>query len=125
MRHRWAATLAALAVLAALAAAAAGIKIGEPAASALGTTTPAAQTLRALEHADVPPGVLDPVEVLAPPGTDPAQLARRLAALPGVRAATAPPGPAWHRDGTALISVQPAAEPSIPPGRRYPGRHPQ
>ena len=64
----------------------------------------------------MPAGVLDPVEVLVPAGTDPAQLARRLAALPGVRTATAPPGPAWHRDGTALVSVQPAAEPSTPQG---------
>jgi hypothetical protein len=37
--------------------------------------------------------VLDSVEVLAPAGTDPGQLARRLAALPGVRTATAPPRP--------------------------------
>ena len=116
VRRKWAATLAAVAVLAALGAAASGIKIGEPAASALATTTPAAQTLRALEHAGVPAGVLDPVEVLTPAGTDPAQLARRLAALPGVRTATAPPGPAWRRDGTALVSVQPAAEPSTPQG---------
>ena len=33
-----------------------------------------------------------------------------------MRTATAPPGPAWHRDGTALVSVQPAAEPSTPQG---------
>jgi RND superfamily putative drug exporter len=116
VRRKWAATLAAVAVLAALGAAASGIKIGEPAASALGTTTPAAQTLRTLEHASVPVGVLDPVEVLTPAGTDPAQLARRLSALPGVRTATAPPGPAWRRDGTALVSVQPEAEPSTPQG---------
>jgi len=93
-----------------------GQAIGEPAASALGTTTPAAQALRALEHAGVPAGVLDPVEILTPAGTDPAQLARRLSALPGVRTATAPPGPAWHRDGTTLVSVQPVAEPSTPQG---------
>ena len=116
MRRKWAATLAAVAVLAALGAAASGIKISEPAASALGTTTPAAQALRALEHAGVPPGVLDPVEVLAPVGTDPTQLARRLSQLPGVRAATAPSGPAWRRDGTALVSVQPTTEPSTPHG---------
>jgi RND superfamily putative drug exporter len=113
VRRKWAATLAAMAVLAALGAAASGIKVGEPAASALGTTAPAAQTLRALERPGVPAGVLDPVEVLAPVGTDPAHLARRLSALPGVRTAT---GPAWRRDGTALVSVQPTAEPSTPPG---------
>jgi RND superfamily putative drug exporter len=116
VRHRWAAILAALAVLGVLAAAAFGIKIGEPAASALGTTTPAAQTLRTLESAGVPAGVLDPIEILAPAGTGPARLAARLSALPGVRTAVAPPGAAWRRGGTALISVQPTAEPSTHAG---------
>jgi RND superfamily putative drug exporter len=116
VRHRWPAALAALAVLGVLGAAALGIKIGEPAARALGPATPAAQTLRTLERAGVPAGVLDPIEVLAPARVDPAQLARRLAALPGVRAAVAPAGPAWRRGGTALVSVQPAAEPSTATG---------
>jgi RND superfamily putative drug exporter len=119
VRRRWPATLAAAAVLAALGAAATGIKIGEPAASALGTTTPAAQTLRALAHAGVPAGVLSPVEILLPAaaGPGPERLARRLAAIPGVRAADAPAGPAWRRGGRALISVQPTAEPSTPAGQ--------
>jgi putative drug exporter of the RND superfamily len=119
VRRKWAATLAALGVLAVLGVAASGMKVGEPAASALGTTTPAAQTLRGLEHAGVPAGVLDPIEILAPAGTgtDPAALAQRLAALPGVRTATAPAGPAWRRGGTALVSVQAAAEPSSAAGQ--------
>jgi putative drug exporter of the RND superfamily len=116
VRSRWAAAVAALAVLGVLGAAALGIKIGEPAARSLGTTSPAAQTLRTLEHAGVPAGVLDPIEILVPAGANPGQLAPRLAALPGVRTAVAPTGPAWRRDGTALISVQPAAEPSTPAG---------
>ena len=95
-----------------LGAAAAGIKIGEPAASSLGTTAPAAQTLRTLEAAGVPAGVLDPLEILVPFPAGPAPLARQLAALPGVRSAIAPAGPAWRHGGTALISVQPDAEPS-------------
>jgi RND superfamily putative drug exporter len=116
VRRRWAAAIAALAILAALGAAAFGIKVGEPQARALGTTTPAAQTLRSLERAGVPAGVLDPIEVLVPAGVSPAQVAHRLAELPGVRTAVAPTGPAWRRDGTALVSVQPAAEPSTPAG---------
>ena len=116
VRRRWAAAIAALAILGALGAAAFGIKVGEPQARALGTTTPAAQTLRSLERAGVPAGVLDPIEVLVPAGVSPAQVAHRLAALPGVRTAVAPTGPAWRRDGTALVSVQPAAEPSTPAG---------
>jgi len=119
VRRRWLATLAAVAVLGALGAAASGIKIGEPAASALGSTAPAAQTLRGLEHAGVPAGVLDPIEILLPAGTStsPAQLARRLAAVPGVRTAVAPAGPAWRRGGTALVSVQPTTEPSSAAGQ--------
>jgi RND superfamily putative drug exporter len=116
VRRRWAAAIAALAILGALVAAAAGIKVGEPQARALGTTTPAAQALRSLEHAGVPAGVLDPVEILVPAGVSPAQVAHQLAALPGVRTAVAPTGPAWRRQGTALVSIQPAAEPSGPAG---------
>jgi len=116
VHHRWAATLAAVAVLGILGVAAFGIKVGEPAARALGTTTPAAQTLRGMQQAGIPAGVLDPIEVLVPSGASPALLAQRLAAVPGVRAAVAPPGSAWRRAGTALISVQPAAEPSTPAG---------
>ena len=116
VRHRWPAALAALAVLGALGAAALGIKVGEPAARSLGTTTPAAQALRTLEHAGIPAGVLDPIEILVPASANPGKLALRLAALPGVRTAVAPAGPAWRRGGTALVSVQPAAEPSTPAG---------
>jgi uncharacterized membrane protein YdfJ with MMPL/SSD domain len=116
VRNRWPAALAALTALGVLGAAALGIKVGEPAARSLGTTSPAAQTLRTLEHAGIPAGVLDPIEILVPASTNPGNLARRLAALPGIRTAVAPTGPAWRRDGTALISVQPAAEPSTPAG---------
>jgi len=116
VRHRLLATLAALAVLGALGFAALGMKIGEPAASSLGTTAPAARTLAALERSGVPAGVLDPIEILVPGSADPTRLARQLSAIPGVRTAVAPAGGAWRRDGTALISVQPAAEPSTAAG---------
>ncbi|HUY48608.1 MAG TPA: MMPL family transporter [Streptosporangiaceae bacterium] len=116
VQRKWAAALAALAVLGVLCAAASGIKIGEPAARALGITTPAAQALRTLESAGVPAGVLDPIEILTPAGVNPAHIAARLAGLPGVRTAVAPQGMAWRRGGTALVSVQPIAEPSTQAG---------
>jgi uncharacterized membrane protein YdfJ with MMPL/SSD domain len=116
VRRRWSAALIALAILAALGAAAAQLKIGEPSARALATTSQPAQTLRALQRAGVPTGVLDPIEVLAPASTGPSRLARRLAALPGIRAAVAPSGQAWRRGRTALISVQPITEPSTKAG---------
>jgi RND superfamily putative drug exporter len=56
--------------------------------------------------------VLDPIEVLVPADVSPGSVAARLAVLPGVRTAVAPVGPAWRREGTALVSVQPTAEPS-------------
>jgi RND superfamily putative drug exporter len=99
-----------------LAAAALSIEVGEPAARSLGTTSPAAQALAALEHEGIPAGVLDPIEVLVPAGANPSALAGQLAALPGVRTAVAPAGPDWRSDGTALISVQAAAEPSTQAG---------
>jgi len=92
------------------------MKVGEPQAAALGTTSPAAHTLSTLERAGVPAGVLAPIEVLIPSPTNPSALAKHLAALPGVRAANAPADPAWRRDATTLISVQPTAEPSTPAG---------
>ena len=116
VRRRWLATFAALAVLAALGAATLGMNVGEPAARSLGGNTPYGQTLSALEHAGVPSGVLAPIEVIVPGGTDAADLARRLSALPGVRTAVAPTGNAWRRGDTALISVQPDAEPTAAAG---------
>lgn len=118
MIRRWSAALAALVLLGVLGGAALGIKIGEPAARSLGSTSPAARTLHDLERGGVPAGVLDPIEILTPAGTDPTTVAARLAALPGVRTAVAPNGPAWRRDGTAIISVQPVAEPSTAAGAR-------
>ena len=116
VRRRWAAALAALAVLGVLGAAALGIKVGEPAAASLGTTTPAAQALGTLERHGIPAGVLDPIEIMVPASANTAGLAARLAALPGVRSAVAPSGAGWRRDGTALVSVQPADEPSTQAG---------
>jgi RND superfamily putative drug exporter len=66
----------------------------------------------------VPAGVLSPIEVLVPAGTDPATAAARLARLPGVRDAVAPAGSDWRRDGTALITLTPFDEPSTSSGRQ-------
>src|SRR6266508_981223 len=110
VRHRWLATLAALAVLLPLGVAALGLRLGEPPADTLTTSGPARDGLTRLERAGVGSGVLTPIEVLVPAGTDPEQAAGRLAGVPGVQAAAAPAGPAWRRDGTALVAVLPAAE---------------
>jgi RND superfamily putative drug exporter len=110
VRHRWLASLAALAVLLPLGVAALGLRLGEPPADSLAASGPARQGLTRLERAGVGSGVLTPIEVLVPAGTSPEQAAGRLAAVPGVQLAAAPAGPAWRRDGTALVTVLPAAE---------------
>jgi putative drug exporter of the RND superfamily len=110
VRHRWLASLAALAVLLPLGVAALGLRLGEPPADSLASSGPARDGLARLERAGVGGGVLTPIEVLLPAGTDPGQAAGRLAGVPGVRLAAAPAGPAWRRGGTALVTVLPAAE---------------
>jgi putative drug exporter of the RND superfamily len=135
VRHRWVATLGALGILAALGVAALGIQVGEPAATSLAGSTansnssPAIDGLRALQRAGIPTGVLTPIEVLvhtnpnphtgagAGRGVDPAQVAARLAAIPGIHTALAPTGPAWRRDNTALVEALPVAETSTAAGR--------
>jgi RND superfamily putative drug exporter len=118
VRARWLAALAALAILVALGIAAFGLKLGTPRADALATTGPAHEGLVALEQAGLPTGILTPIEVLVPTGTDPTQVAGRLGSLPGVHAAVAPDEPAWRRGGSDLVSVQPLAEASIPAGKQ-------
>ncbi|HZD01087.1 MAG TPA: MMPL family transporter [Actinomycetes bacterium] len=118
VRARWLAALAALAILVPLGIAAFGLVLGTPRADALATSGPARTGLVALEDAGLPTGILTPLEVLVPDGTDPTQVAGRLAGVVGVRAAVAPDEPAWRRGGTALVSVQPIAETSTPAGRQ-------
>ncbi len=116
VKGRWAAALGAAAVLVALGAAALGIQVGDAKADTLAGAGPAAEGLAALERAGVPAGVLSPIEVLVPAGTDPATAAVRLAGVAGVRDAVAPAGPAWRRDGTALVTVLPSDEPGTSAG---------
>jgi RND superfamily putative drug exporter len=111
-RHRWLATLAALAVLVPLGVAALGLRLGEPPAEVLARSGPAREALDRLERAGVGGGALNPIEVLVPAGTDRQAAAERLGRLPGVQVAVAPSGPAWQREGTALVSVLPVAETS-------------
>jgi RND superfamily putative drug exporter len=118
IRFRWVAALAAVALLAALGVAAMGIHIGDPKADSLAKSGSAYQGLASLQHAGVPTGVLTPMDVLVPAGTDPAQVATRLAAVPGVRAAYAPTAPEWRRGGTAMVTVEPLAEASTAAGRQ-------
>ncbi|MDR0345427.1 MAG: MMPL family transporter [Nocardiopsaceae bacterium] len=118
IRWRWAAVAAALAVMIPLGIAASSLQLGTPQARSLAKSGPAFQGLTWLEQAGIRTGVLTPMEVLAPPGTDPVSLAARLRQVPGVRDAVAPAGPSWRRGGTALVDVQPASETGSPAGKQ-------
>jgi RND superfamily putative drug exporter len=118
VRFRWVAAIAAAALLAALGVAAMGIHLGDPKADSLAKSGSAYQGLASLEHAGVPTGVLTPMDALVPAGTDPAEVAMRLAAVPGVRAAYAPTEPGWRRNGTAMVAVEPVAEASTAAGKQ-------
>jgi putative drug exporter of the RND superfamily len=118
IRLRWLAVMAALAILVPLGLAAFGLRLGTARADSLAKAGPAYEGLAMLERAGVPSGVLTPLEVLVPTGTDPGQVAARLASVPGVRDAVAPNDPAWRRSGTALVSVQPVAETGTPAGKQ-------
>jgi RND superfamily putative drug exporter len=116
-RHRWLAALAGLGILAALMLPALSLHLGEPGSSAQATSGPAHEALVTLTDGGVPSGVLTPAEVLvSSPGATPT-VAAQAARVPGVYAAVAPGTPDYQRDGTAIVTVIPVAESSVPAGQ--------
>jgi RND superfamily putative drug exporter len=113
--HRWAAALAGLGILAALMLPALSLHLGEPGSSAQATRGPAHQALATLTEGGIPSGVLTPAEVLT--SSAPAAVAAEAVRVPGVYAAVAPATPDYHRAGTAIVTVIPAAESSVPAGQ--------
>jgi RND superfamily putative drug exporter len=115
-RHRWLAAIGGLAVLGALTVPALSLHLGEPGSSAQATSGPAHRALVTLTDGGVPAGVLTPAEVLTS-----AHAASRTAAaaahVPGTYAAMAPSTPDYRRDGTAIVTVLPAAESNGPAGQ--------
>jgi RND superfamily putative drug exporter len=124
-RHRWLAALAGLGILAALMLPALSLHLGEPGSSAQATSGPAHDALVTLTDGGVPSGVLTPAEVLTSSGSGaPASVAASAstvaasaARVPGVYAAVAPATPDYQRDGTAIVTVLPVAESSVPAGQ--------
>src|SRR5689334_4256355 len=116
-RHRWLAALAGLGILAALMLPALSLHLGEPGSSAQATSGPAHDTLVTLTDGGVPSGVLTPAEVLvSSPGSAHGVAAAALR-VPGVYAAVAPATPDYQRGGTAIVTVLPVAESSVPTGQ--------
>ncbi|HVB44729.1 MAG TPA: MMPL family transporter [Streptosporangiaceae bacterium] len=114
-RHRWAAAAAGLVAVAALMLPALSLHLGEPGSTSQASAGPAHDALVTLTNGGVPSGVITPVEVLttAPAGS----VAARAGQLPGVYAAFAPGTPDYSRAGTAIVTVLPATESTVPAGQ--------
>jgi putative drug exporter of the RND superfamily len=115
LRRRKSAALIGGAIMVALVIPVFALNLGEPRSSALAQSGPAHATLAALETGGVPSGILEPIDVLVRADAAP-RVAAELATVKGVDTAVAPNGPEFHRGGTALVEVLPAAEPSTPAG---------
>ena len=116
-RHRWLAALAGLGILAALMLPALSLHLGEPGSSAQATSGPARDALVTLTDGGIPSGVLTPAEVLTSAPSSAAAVAAQAARVPGVYAAIAPTTLDYQRDGTAIVTVIPAAESNVPAGQ--------
>ena len=110
VRLRWPAAAASLAVLVALGVAALGMHVGDASVNSLSQKGPARDGVVMLQRAGIPVGVLAPIEIYVPGRADAAGVVTTAAAVPGIRFAVAPPGPAWQRQGSALVEVFPVAD---------------
>jgi RND superfamily putative drug exporter len=115
-RHRGVAALAGIATVAVLISPVFSIHLGEPNTAALSQSGTAHTALATLESGGVSSGTLTPIDVLTRADAAPA-VAHRLAQVPGVHAAVAPATGDLRRDGTALVTVLPAAETNISAGQ--------
>jgi putative drug exporter of the RND superfamily len=112
VRGRWVASLAGLAILVVLGVAALGMHVGDASVNSLSQKGPARDGVVMLQRAGIPVGVLAPIEILVPgqAGTGTPTVVTTAARVSGIRFAVAPPGPAWHQDGGALVEVFPVAD---------------
>jgi putative drug exporter of the RND superfamily len=115
-KHRWVAALAGLGILTAFMLPALSLHLGEPGSAAQATAGPAHDALATLTRGGIPSGVISPVEVLT--SSAPGRVAATAARAPGVYAALAPSTPDYRRLGTAIVTVIPTAESSLPAGQR-------
>jgi putative drug exporter of the RND superfamily len=120
VRARWLAAGGAALVLAALVLAATSLQLGTSNVNTIAKQGVAKQGLIALERSGIGSGALVPAEVLAgssgSPGS-PAQLAAKLAAVPGVHGAVAPDLASWRNASTAVVDEFPTPDASTAAGR--------
>ena len=122
-RHRWIAAVAGLAVIVALMLPALSLHLGEPGSTSEATSGPAHNALMTLTRGGVPSGVITPAEVLTsrePSGSagSASAVAARAERVPGIYAAVAPATPDYQRAGTAIVTVIPTTESTVPAGQQ-------
>jgi RND superfamily putative drug exporter len=130
-KHRWVAAAAGLAVIVALMLPALSLHLGQPGSTSEATSGPAHNALMTLTRGGIPSGVITPAEVLtsADPGRGPAtgaasiasvadSVAAKAARVPGIYAAVAPSTPDYRQAGTAIVTVIPRTESSVPDGQQ-------
>ncbi|HEV3047639.1 MAG TPA: MMPL family transporter, partial [Solirubrobacteraceae bacterium] len=118
VRTRWLAAVGAVLVLAALVLAASNLQLGTSNVNTIAKEGEAKRGLVALERAGIGSGALVPAEVLVNSGGgSPAELARALAAVPGVHGAVAPALASWRSHGSAIVDEFPAPDASTAAGR--------
>jgi putative drug exporter of the RND superfamily len=126
-KHRWVAAVAGLAVIAALMLPALSLHLGAPGSTSEATSGPAHDALVTLTRGGIPSGVITPAEVLTSPepGSGPAGLASaagsvaaKASRVPGIYAAIAPSTPDYQHAGTAIVTVLPRTESSVPAGQQ-------
>src|SRR5215475_3148005 len=123
-RHRWIAAVAGLAVIIALMLPALSLHLGTPGSTAEAQSGPAHNALMTLTRGGVPSGVITPAEVLTsgtPGGSSAASATSSVIAkaehVPGIYAAVSPATPDYQRAGTAIVTVLPRTESTIPAGQ--------
>src|SRR5271165_6130497 len=117
VRRRWIAVLGASFVLAALILAATNLQLGISNVNTIAKEGDAKQGLVALERSGIGSGVFAPYEVLANGSVSPEEVARELAAVPGVHGAVAPALPDWRRPGSAVLDAFSTPDASTAEGR--------
>jgi RND superfamily putative drug exporter len=108
--NRVAAAIIGLGILGGLTGVAATINISQPTGSALASTGPYADGLRALQADGFGSGALSTVPIYVPSAAQAAPVVAALDDLSSVRAAVSPAGPNWHQDGTAMVLAIPTNE---------------
>jgi putative drug exporter of the RND superfamily len=117
-RHRWVAAVAGLAVIVALMLPALSLHLGQPGSTSEATSGPAHNALMTLTRGGVPSGVITPAEVLTSGRSGAGSVVARAERVPGIYAAVAPATPDYQRAGTAIVTVIPSTESTVPAGQQ-------